>query len=297
MDEVRNPVLPLLLAARLLAPGLAGAAVIHLREGGRLEGEVLRSDARETVVRTGAGPVAVDAWRIDRIEYDPPPRPAPPPPPRRTAEELFGPRRNSFALDMGLIAPLSDVEFGSAGGGRASNGDVGPRLGLQYMRLPGGRWSAGFEARYAHRGGTDSPGLLPAADSSVSGDALILMPVVKLAVRGEGTARPFILLGAGAHRTSTVVDAAPLAGFVWSDTSTSEARRLVDDSSWGAAASARVGVDFELGDPSFFSIETGWTGLFGADYAPTRAGADLGVSPASRTIHALTLAGRWGWRF
>ncbi len=123
--------------------------------------------------------------------------------------------------------------------------------------------------------------------------------------RTRGFVRPFVLLGAGAHQTTTTVDAHPSQGFAWADTQTNETRRLVDGSAGGLAASVRLGLDFgpRRYDPRQFSLESRLLGpASGAasDYGATPQGQALGRSrarptPARRII--LTFTGRWGFGF
>lgn len=285
-----------LAAALTAAP--ARAAVVHLRDGGRVEGVVVDAAPRGILVRTARGNERIDSARILRIDFEgaaPPPAYAPPR--ERTEEELFGPRRHEFSVEAGLTAPFSDVDFGEIGGGSASDGDTGPLFGLQYLIDLAPRWSAGGEFRYAGRGATSSPGLLTNSNASVSGETLLFLGVLKYSLTERGFARPYVLAGAGAHLTSTIIDAAPAPGFAWSDTQTAEARRLVDDRLWGPAGTARIGLDLAVADPSVLTLELGWTMLDSARAAATARGRDLGLTGARGSLDLLTLAVRWGWRF
>jgi hypothetical protein len=303
MGSFKNSLFTFVLA---LAATAAQADVVFLKEGGRLEGTVASATDREVVLDTSQGRVSIDRSRVSSIDYA---RPAPAPRRveyrvvrERPAEPLFEPRNQSLSFDFGISVPLSGVDFSALNfsgvqGGTASNGDVGPLVGLQYLYYASPRMAWGAEVRYHSRTNTDSPGLVPFADASVSGDSLLLMGDLKLALADRGSVRPYVLFGAGAHRTSTTIDAQPVPGAAWSDTGTDEERRLVDGSMWGPALSVRLGLDFGFADPAVFAVEAGWTGLANAGYHPTPQGQALGLSSTSGTLNYFTLAGRWGWSF
>ena len=290
-----------------LAATAARADTVILKEGGRLEGKVVSATNSEVVLDAPGGRVRIDAGKVESIDYSRgaalTPAPAPAPSeyrvtrrPRR-AEPLFDPRQQSLSLDFGLAAPLSGVDFSGAGGGTASNGDVGPLVGIQYLYYASPRVGWGLELNYYNRSATDSSNLLPNSFAHVFGDSLLLLGDLKYSLTEEGSVRPYLLLSAGTHRTTTTIDAHPISGFAWSDTLTDERRRLVDDSAWGPAAAVRLGLDFGFAEPAVFGLEAGWTGLWNAAYQPTGAGRALGLSGASGMLNFFTLAVRWGWGF
>ena len=290
-----------------IAGTAARADTVMLREGGRLEGKVISATDREVVLDSSAGRVRIDAGKVESIDYargealTPPPAPAPSEyrvtrRPRRQ-EPLFDPRQQAFSLDFGLAAPLTGVNFGGIGGGSASNGDVGPLIGLQYLYFTSPRVGWGVEMNYYNRSATDSPNLLPNSFAHVFGDSLLLLGDLKYSLTDDGSVRPYVLLAAGTHRTTTTIDAHPISGFAWSDTMTDEPRRLVDSSTWGPAAAVRLGLDFGFADPAVFGLEAGWTGLWNAGYQPTGQGQALGLTAAPGMLNFFTLAGRWGWTF
>lgn len=318
---MKTKTLALLLLLGIAAP--ARAATVYLKDGSRLQGTVVSATARDIQLHTPDGLLRISADRISRIDYAeseapppqaPPQAPAPAPtpvpvpapfPPRRPGrlrwryEETpsLEDRRQAFSLNLGLAAPLSGVDFSSIGGGSGSNGGPGPLLGAQYVYYLNQRLGLGADFGFFGRGGTDSPSLVLSADTSVSGGSLLLLGVLRYALLPRGPARPYVLAGLGAHRSSTQIDATPIPGFAWSDTGTAETRRLVDGSSWGLASTLRLGMDFHYLDPAFFSFELGWLGLQGADAPATAAGRALGLSGVSGPLHVFIVGGRWGWRF
>lgn len=290
----------LLLLLAAAAPPAAGA-IVRLKDGGRLEGSIVSATTKEVVIQTSAGARRIDADRVASIEYETEKLK----PLERTAEpsgwagvsRSSKDEKNVFSFGLGLAGPLSDVSFGAIGGGSANNGDLGPLVGMRYLRSTSSRFAAGFDLEYIHRGGTDSPGLLNLADASVMGDNLLFMPLARWYITEGGSARPYLLAGAGVSRAWTRIEASPIRGFAWTDTNTDETRRLIDDGVWALAGTARAGVDFDFAEPSIFGLEAGWTGLQSRRYAATRAGNDLGLQSVSGPLHLFVLAARWSWRW
>jgi hypothetical protein len=299
----------------LIPAGMARAAVVYLKEGGRLEGVLVSSTDAEIVLDTSQGRVRVEMNRVRNVDYAQAAAPAAPaaasPLPPEDADRFyrrrmfvpaasipFDERRQMLSLDFGLASPQSGIHFsGTAGGGSASNGDVGTAFGFQYLYFSSPRVGWGIEYHYYERGVAESQSLLPLSDSHVFGDTSLLLAVAKFSLTDGGPVRPFLLVGAGGHVSSTVVDSRPLQGYSWSDTQTNETRRLIDGGGAGLAASVRLGVDFGFIDPSVFSMEAGWTGLTSVSYQATTQGSALGISGASGPLNYFTLTGRWGLSF
>lgn len=299
MKTLRSLLGLLVLLASAAAP--AGAAIVLLKDGARIEGTVLSATPQEVVLQTPSGPRRIDSSLVRSIEYEtgaaPPAAPSYPEAPRK--EPWRSGTDNLFSFGFGLAAPLSDVDFGAIGGGRANDGDLGPLFGVRYLRSVSPRFAAGVDFDYLHRSATNSPGLLRLANASVLGDNLLFMGVARWHLTGHGTARPYLLAGAGLSRSWTRVEAAPIPGFAWTDTNTDETRRLIDDSSWALAATARLGLDlsWDFTDPAVFSLEAGWTALQRRTYAATRSGRDLGLESVSSRLNLFTFAARWSWRW
>lgn len=205
-------------------------------------------------------------------------------------------RRRLVSIAVGLAQPVSRVHLGVPGGGSADNGDLGAHFGAQYVHFVSPCLGAGLDVDYVSRGGTLSTRLYPSADARVAGDSWVMLGVLRWTLRDRGTARPFVLVGAGGAWNKTTVDVRPSS---WPDTANHETRRLVDDSAWVPAASARLGLDLrpDGAAPGFVTLEAGWTGLGSAGYAATPRGEARGVSGASGTLHILTFTARYGWRF
>lgn len=294
--------LPLLLILTLILGSSAQAATIYLKDGTQLRGTIVSATAADVQIHTANGSSTVTTDRIQRIDYaEPEPQPQPVMQPAVQPvryETLRRPEgRQLFSLGLGAAVPLSRVDFRSAGGGTDDNGNTGFLIGTQYLYGLTSRWSVGGNLEYFNRSMTSSQSLLPESDTNISGDTLVIMPTLKFSLIDHGYARPYVLGGVGTNRTSTVAEATPNFGFSWSDTNTAETRTLVDDAHWGFASTLRFGVDFELMDPSVFSLEFGWTRLSNGTYAPTPSGQDLGLNALTGNQNVMTIAARWGWRF
>jgi hypothetical protein len=303
---MRPALAAVLMSALLAAP--AGAATVYLRDGRRVTGTVVSATARDLELFTGSSTTRIPVSDISRVDYGedapppapPAPAPAPAPAPSRPASRDLlwkEDRAQQLGIDLGLSIPTGDVDFSGAGGGTASNGDVSVSAGGHYLYFPRPRLGWGASVEYLSRGPTVSPGLLPAADSTVSGGSVALLGILKLILAPSETVQPYVLAGLGAARSWTVVDSQPRPGFVWSDTGTDEARRLVDGRAWTPAGTLRLGLDFWPSSPGVFGIEAGWTAVGAATHQATNEGRALGVQGVSGPLNIITIGGRWGWRF
>lgn len=288
--------------ALLSAP--LSAAVVYLKDGTQLNGTIVSATARDVQLQTAEGLRKIESDDIRRIDYAedvaPPRSVSQRRVERREEREAWaepGEERQMMSIGFGFANPLSRISLAGAGGGSGDNGDAGFMLGTQYNYFINRRLGLGFDLSYLNRSRTGSQSLLPAANTDIYGDTLLLLATARLSLVDHGRARPFILGGIGTNRTSTLIDATPNQGFSWSDTSTGETRTLVDESRWGPAVTARFGVDFYLVDPVVFTFELGWTGLSNSDYGATSAGKDLGLEKVKGDLDILTVAARWGWRF
>ena len=205
-----------------------------------------------------------------------------------------------FSLNFGFSSPLSRIDFDSDGDGSDSNGETGVLLGTQYLYQATSRLAWGLNLEYMNRSASDSGSILNDIDTRVSGDSLVLMPVLKYSFTDRGWARPYVLAGVGTNRTSTFIDARPAPDFAWinpGQPDSFETRTLVNDSRWGLATTARLGIDFMQFSPSFFGLEIGWTGISNGSYSTTQAGKNLGLNSVTGNLSLLNISGRWGWKF
>lgn len=212
------------------------------------------------------------------------------------SDELVLPRPNAVSLELGMAVPMSDVDLSGFGGGTATNGAAGPSFGVRYLRFPNSSAGVGVELAYHGRSGSDSADL-GTVSSRVSGDAVLLLGVVKLPLTNRGRVRPYLLGGGGVYRLTEQVDGKPDAGRVWSDTGTRETRRLIDDAAAGAAATARFGVDFGADPSGGFALELGWTGYTNARFDATAAGRSVGYGGTRAGLDEFTFSGRYSFDF
>jgi opacity protein-like surface antigen len=287
---MNKPLAALLLASCLFGTR-AGAATVTLKDGSRLRGAISGQTADGFELATPDGTLHVSQSRVAAIDYSDEAAPAP------AASPAEGKGRQLLSLAIGFDAPVNGVNFRSIpGGGTASNGDLGVQYGAQYVRFVTPRLGLGFDFDYFDRSDTISPGLFPAATSSVGGDTLLLLGIVRYTLADGGWLRPFVLAGAGGARNSTTID---VRASKWADTGTHETRRLVDDTAWAPAVSARAGVDFDIDAirPGVFTVEAGWTGLASERYGSTPQGQAQGVGGVSGPLNIVTFTARYGWRF
>lgn len=291
----------------------ADAATVFLKDGSLVKGTIVGATARDVQLHTADGTLRISTERISRIEYSDaastPETPAPSVPSDERPSDMVEsfplayrtyerrPLNHHFSFDFGLAVPASEVSFSEAGGGSDDNGDSGGLFGFQYLYSFRPRWGLGLNMEFMNRSGADSSQLLPAADAEVSGNSFVIMPVIRYTLVKTGSVRPYLMAGIGANRTSTVIDAQPTIGFAWSDTSTDEPRRLINDRTWGLASTARFGIDFNAAGPNIFSLELGWTRFDNPKAEASFAGRDLGVNGVTGDLDVLTIGGRIGWKF
>jgi opacity protein-like surface antigen len=281
----------------LILSTFARGAVVVLKDGGQVSGTVVSATARDVTIQTGSGVRTIPAETISRIEYSEgesaydPGRMAAPAPVR---DDVLW---HELTANFGVGVPLDRIDFGSLGGGRATNGDAGPRIGFEYLMPIDRRLSAGPGFDWYRRSSNVTLGAVPSAVTEISGDSLLFMAWAKYSTRPGRDIRPYARIGAGAHRTTTAVDAVPQEGFAWADTQTFETRRLVDDEAWGLALAAAFGVDFAYNEAAFVGLELGWLGLQGEAHRPAPAGQALGMQGGRSALDSLTIGMRWGMRF
>jgi hypothetical protein len=281
----------------------AGAAVVTLKDGSRLRGKIVGQTLDGIELSTPDGTLHIGQDRILRVDYAEPPGLAiplpgeiatPPPPPKVAPVAAPSERRQIASLGIGLIQPVSRVNFHSIGGGSADNGDLGVQFGGQYVYFLTPHLGAGVDAGYFDRSGTVSERLYPQASASVGGDTWLMLGILRYSFGNPGTVRPFLLAGAGGAYNSETVDVQPSG--LWPNTMTHETRRLIDDSAWTPAASARLGLDIPV-DEGVVTLEVGWTGLASARYAATPQGQSLGLQNISAPVSIISFTARYGWRF
>ncbi len=300
---------PIFVLTILVFASSAQAAVVYIKDNSQVRGEIVSATAQSIEVQTIGGLKSIPAQNVERIDYAD--ESTAPTVPQTSAAPPFSSLRERrpfrsfdvnepralFSLGVGVSAPLSRVDFGSTGGGTDSNGDAGFLLSAQYLHPLSTRWSTGMMLEFLTRSRTASPSLLPLSQTDVFGNTLQALVAAKFSIINRGLVRPFLLAGVGPNHTRTSIQAQPNIGFAWSDTNTDEVRTLVDETHWGLATTARVGVDFILSPPSIFSLECGWTRASNSAYDATAAGQDLGLASVTGNRNDFVFVARAGWRF
>ena len=154
-----------------------------------------------------------------------------------------------------------------------------------------------MDVHFFDRSAFDTDSLIPGLHSIISGDTFMPLAVAKYSLTSNGFVRPYILAGLGAAYTSLQIDARPLPGYIWNDTSTDEPRRLMDDAKWGWGSRAAFGLDFHPNAPFLTAFEIGWIGTANGRFHATPTGQGLGLNSATGSLSELSVTFRWGWRF
>jgi hypothetical protein len=293
----------LLFAALSLCWQPLWADTIHLKDGTSVDGAIIGAGTERIEVNTVNGTMLIPRERIIGIDLSPSQAPpaallpilAPQPAPADEGAPGFAAGADILSLQFGLAIPISQVSFSAIGGGNALDGDVGAMLGLQYLHQFSRRLDLGVEFEYADRAQNQTFGLFPSGVASISGDSLIFMGEGRWNLRDHGKARPYLLGGLGAHRTTETIDVRPFPGNYWATTSPFDTRRLVDDDLWGLASCVRFGVDFPLDDKASLGFDLSWLHLTGGTYHATPQGQALGLGGVSGALDIISLAARIGF--
>jgi opacity protein-like surface antigen len=175
----------------------------------------------------------------------------------------------------------------------------GGTFGAGYLYYLSSKLGLGARVSYVTTGDESVSNLITAFNgiqSETSAKALLLMAQAKYSFRVDKTVMPYIGIGLGMHHSQRKMTAQPNNAFVWSDTSTSEERTLVDGSASAFAAGYDVGLDFRLGERTLLGIEGRVTYLGDADYGQTAQGAALGASMDSKAT-LIDFLIKLGYRF
>ena len=191
---------------------------------------------------------------------------------------------NFFSVNLGMNQPRSYVDFTNVGGGKALNGKPGYAAGVQYLYHPSPVFGFGVEVDAATRSKRDSNILISNGKTTVSGQTVLAMLVMRLVALPHAFIHPYLLLGGGYHLTTLKMESKPLPGYSWADTGTMEQRSLYNSRAGGAAAMGRVGLEVPLGDTLFLAAEGGLTSLGRVRFKPTPAAQALGFPPLQGTM-------------
>jgi len=140
--------------------------------------------------------------------------------------------------------PLSDIKIEGTGSERI--GEAGGAGGIQVLVPINDRIGVGLDYLANNFGEKTSDALLPPFHADYKFHSNVVLVGARLSMSDKEKFRPFIFGGMGFHSTSLWADLNPTTGFVWSDTHTTEKRRIVDSSSTGFAAAFAGGFDYSV---------------------------------------------------
>lgn len=163
--------------------------------------------------------------------------------------------------------------------------DGGSVIGGQFLYFISGSpcLALGFDVSHADFDAHESYQLLANRFTSSSANNTSGLIIVRLAYP-KGRFRPYIQGGLGAQATSLTLDGTPTNSIPWSDTKTTETRRLLDSSHVGPAFEGAVGVHIYLMERLFVGVEYKALDLVGKDFVPTAAGRSEGLLTTSGTV-------------
>lgn len=200
------------------------------------------------------------------------------------AQALMEQSSHVLNIGMGGGVPLMDIDLAPVGGGRERFGSSGVAGGAQYIYQATPAIGLGLDiagVRFA-----DREHLLPQSVAASGGSLLTVEGLARFLLLPEKRLSPFILGGAGMNHFNANLEARPAAGFVWSDTRTSEIRRIIDKTSLGYALSLGGGLEGRIGETGLLGIEGRWS----------YASIDRNTYGTKAAL-ATTLFARLGWVF
>jgi opacity protein-like surface antigen len=141
----------------------------------------------------------------------------------------------------------------------------------------------GVDISHAGFGNHDSALLLPHLFTASSAQSTSGLVVARLGFP-LGRVRPYLQGGVGLHQTSLTLKGVPFDGFAWTDTNTSEERRMYDNGHVGPALGGAVGLHVYLTEQFFIGAEYRFIGLLGKDFEPTAEGRREGLAPTHGSV-------------
>jgi opacity protein-like surface antigen len=100
----------------------------------------------------------------------------------------------------------------------------------------------------------------------------------------RGRVRPYLQGGFGAQSTSLTLDGTPINSSTWTDSPTTETRRLLDSSHIGPALEGAIGLHIYLTPRFFVGAEYKVVELFNKDFSPNAAGELEGLQTSRGTF-------------
>jgi len=201
-------------------------------------------------------------------------------------------------VHLGGSSSQNEFDWSDSGGSKAKVASPGSDVGLQFLhQIPSApSLSAGVDLNYAKLSWEENQRVFPNVLNRSRFESTTLMAVLKWS-KPEGTFRPFLFGTVGVHSTSFFLEIKPEEGMVWSDTSTSEPRDIVDGRGSSLAAGFGGGVDVYLSPRIFFGVELRATYLANANYGVTGFGESKDFTDAKGDLSFANLLLCVGTRF
>lgn len=189
--------------------------------------------------------------------------------------------------EIGFHAGKTTLSLGRAASGSGSTTVGGVSYGATFLHSAGPNVALGLGLDYIKPSDTTTEKLVAHGRASTSIDSASILGVIRIGSTGEDF-QPNVLFGLGVHVTSMRIDAAPLPGFGWADTGTSEKRTLVDGAGLGPAIKFQGGADYALTDSFIAGAYLAINYLGTASYGATDQAKSLGVNSVSGSMLAIS---------
>jgi hypothetical protein len=211
------------------------------------------------------------------------------------AEERAGDQ--ALSLNLGVSIPTSDIDLGSAGGGKSKAGAPGFAGGAQYLYNAAPNLGVGLDINYIGTGRESSSDILAPGITDTYFQSLVLMAIARANLSTRNPV-PYFIGGLGFHSTTLHLDTAPGPGLVWADTHTTETRAIVNDTHQGFAGALGFGMDYYVTPQTFLGAEMRFQVLGSATYKTTPFGANsTGISNIDGTMTSFNIMFHGGYKF
>jgi hypothetical protein len=162
----------------------------------------------------------------------------------------------------------------------------GSAFGLRYLHSLTDFTAVGIDTDFIKSGEAGSS-VVTNAESTFSAESSSVYGVIRCG-NTEEKIRPNFLFGVGIHVTGLKLDSKPLPGFVWTDTSTSEKRTLVNSTGVAPAVKLQGGADYALTQNWLAGAYLAFNYFGSATYGTTDQARAVGVNSAKGTMTAIS---------
>lgn len=160
---------------------------------------------------------------------------------------------DTLGFKLGLNSPTSNVTVT----GTDRNGGPSIMVGVEALKSLK-HVDVGVDVSLLKRSEFESRVLVNNFVTNVSGESLVVLPMVRYVFRREASFNPYIGAGVGIAKVKTTGTARPAAGYLWSDTLSTETRTIVNESKTSAAYSIRIGFDYKMTDSFSLGYEASY---------------------------------------